>query len=341
MTIRINTKSLYNSGEEIQNKILKRFSMFDGTGYDLTNATSYEEALSNAGLNYTAVKSPLYLENGTRVEGYFASTKSDEPNAVLGIVGNQYVPIGNYEAFNVAEEIVNEGWARYEIGGPSMGSKNTIDFARSFLVLRGDDFEIKDDVFNSFVIFNNSFDGSTGIRYRIICQRVVCLNGMVRLLGGAKNQLMINIQHSKTASDKIKIASDIMKKRREDIDIIKKEAELFINQGFSRSQFEKEIIPLVLKTKKIVENDKDRERGQERIDNMVTQLLLAYDTDDVQNYNNTAYKVLLALSDWETHSAPLRDTRNGQIYLNRVTQGMVVTTAVANYIANTRGLILR
>lgn len=95
---------------------------------------------------------------------------------------------------------------------------------------------------------------------------------------------------------------------------------------------------MVLRHQKLVENNKERQRGQERIERLIEQVLQAYDADDVQNYNNTAYKVILAMSDWETHSSPLRDTGNDQIYMNRIAKGMLATRAVAEYIATTRGL---
>lgn len=76
-------------------------------------------------------------------------------------------------------------------------------------------------------------------------------------------------------------------------------------------------------------------------DGVGLELMSAYDAEDTQNYNGTAYKVLLALSDWETHAAPLRDSGNGQLYMNRVLKGMLTTTAVAKYIAESRGLMMR
>ncbi|MCM1393618.1 MAG: DUF932 domain-containing protein, partial [[Eubacterium] siraeum] len=158
----------YQSNSETRNKILCRFSMFDGAGLDLTSARSFDDALDMAGLDYTAEKAPIFLENGKKIENNFAVVKSDNPEHVLGVVGNQYQAVSNRDAFAIAEEIVNEGYASYEVGGPSMKSKNALDYAKSFLVLRGDDFNVGDDVFNSFVVFNNSFDGSTGVQFRVI-----------------------------------------------------------------------------------------------------------------------------------------------------------------------------
>lgn len=327
----------FDENAQTRAKILKRFSMFDGVGLDLRETTSYDEALINAGLDYTAEKKPMFLDNGIQIPNAFASVKSDT-NEVLGVVGNQYNPVSNRDAFAISEEIVNQGWGNYEVGGPSYGSKNTLNFAKSFLVVRGDDFEVGDDTFNSFVIFNNSFDGSTGVTYRVICQRVVCMNGMVRFLGGKKNQLQINIQHSKTAQDKIEAAKLIMRDKLSEIEQIKKEAEMFKSTKMTRAEFEKEIIPLVLKEKKLVENEKDRQRGEERVANVVAQLMQAYNADDVMNYTDSAYRTILAISDFETHASPLRDCGNSQFYMNNVTKGMLLTTAVAKYIASMKGL---
>ena len=331
----------YQSNSETRNKILRRFSMFDGAGLDLTSARTFDDALDMAGLDYTAEKAPIFLANGKPIENNFAVVKSDSPEHVLGIVGNQYQAVSNRDAFAIAEEIVNEGFASYEVGGPSMKSKNALDYAKSFLVLRGDDFNVGDDLFNSFVVFNNSFDGSTGVQFRVICQRVVCMNGMVRYLGGAKSQIRINVQHTRTANERIEKANKILMQRQNDIEFIKKEAQAFTAQHFTRQEFEKEIIPLILREKKMVENEKERERGYERVDQVVSELIQAYNADDVQNYANSAYRTILAISDYESHSAPLRETGNGQIYMNRIVKGMTLTTAVAKYIAETRGIKIR
>ena len=136
-------------------------------------------------------------------------------------------------------------------------------------------------------------------------------------------------------------AQKIIMQRRNEIEQIKAEAETFINQGMTRAEFEKEIIPLILREKKLVENDKERERGHERIDTVVRELLQAYNADDVQNHANNAYRAILAISDYESHNAPLRDVGNGQVYMNRAIKGMVLTTAVAQYIAKTRGIIVK
>lgn len=330
--------NLYNeNNRKSKDAVFKRFSMFDSVGLDISESETLDEALHGAGIDYKVKKVPIYFGDGTEIQDSFATVKEGEESRALGIVGKQYVPLNNEDAFSIAGELVDEGFAKYEVGGPSLGRKGIADYGKSFLVLKGDDFNIEDDVFNSFVVFNNSFDGTTGVQYKVVCQRLVCLNGMVRLLGDYKSQLYINIQHTKNAGDKISKAHDIILEYREKLLAIQKEAKEMIGIRFTRQQFESEIIPLILEKKGMVENDKERERGKERVERVVKEIVDAYNADDTQNYNNSAYKVILALSDFETHSEPLRNTGNGQVYMNRVLKGMVLTRAVANYIYSMYG----
>lgn len=334
--------SLYNLDRNVQQKILKRFSMFDSAGFDLTGCDTYDEALEEAGLDYTAEKKALFIMDDENkpieVTNNFAFVKSDEPARILGIMGNQYTPVGNRDAFAVAEEIVDEGLARYEVGGPSLGAQKTVDYGKSFLVLRGDDFKIGEDEFQSFTYFNNSFDGSSGVQYSTICQRVVCLNGMVRFMEGKGSQFRISIQHSKSALERIEQAKQIVMQRQHDIEAIKRQAELLIGTKYTEKEFVSTVIPQILKTMKLVEKDKERQRGAERIERVVDQLMGAWRSDDVQNYAGTAYRVLLALSDFESHSEPLKNTNNSHVYLNRITKGMALTTAALTVIESQKKL---
>lgn len=339
--INIINDSLYNKCEDVRKKVLRRFCAFDGIGADLTNCESYDEALEAAGLDYTAKKEKLFLENGTEIEGNFAVMKSDDPTKFLGIVGNQYTCVANRDAFSVAEELYKEGYMRYETGGPVLAARDKVDYSQAVLILRGDDFDVAGEPFNQFTILRNSFDGSTGVNFQVICQRVWCQNMATRYLGGKKNQLRINIQHSRTAEERISRANTLVVKRNQEIALIQKEAEAFIGTKFTRAQFEQTIVPTILKEMKLVENDKERQRGHEHVEKVVSQIISAYDAEDVQNWNGTAYKVILALQDFETHMTPMKDTSNKSVYLNRVSKGMLLTTAAAQVIASLNSFDMR
>lgn len=330
--------NLYDSNKELKNKILRRFSMFDNAGLDLTQCTTYDEALEAAGLDYHAKKTPIFLEGGIAIPDRYAVVTDEDPNTALGIVGKSYQPMNNREAFELIEEIVDEGKMSYEAGGITIGHKDLLDRSKAFIVCRGEPFYIHDEPYNQFLIARNDFTGLGGVTYMTIAEREWCLNGAVRYLGGKKSQLQISIQHSRNTQDKLQKTKFLINQQLEVIEDIKKEAELFAGVHMTREEFEKKIIPIVLEKRGLVEKEKERQRGQERLERTVGELLQAYNADDTQNYNNTAYKAILALSDYETHSSPLRETGNGQMYLNRIMKGMVLTTAVAQYIAQAHNL---
>ena len=105
--IRIYNNSRFNTApKETYNKVVKRFSMFDGTGHDLTDCNTYDEALLNGDLDYSAEKQKIFLEDGSLIKNHYAMVKSDDHNIVLGVVGNQYKSVGNRDAFAIAEELV-------------------------------------------------------------------------------------------------------------------------------------------------------------------------------------------------------------------------------------------
>lgn len=332
--------NLYGTTEG-KNVVLKRFSMFDGAGLDLTGCTSYEEALEAAGINYGGQKRPIFLEDGVQIKDKFAVVKSEGEPAVLGIVGKNYTPISNYDALAVAKTLVDErGDMHYEAGGPTVGNQNLVDYSRVFLTLRGEDIHVGDDDYNSFVNITNSYDGTTGVRFSVRFQRLQCLNGMTTYLGGKKNQLQINVRHTRDVEDRLLDAFKIIAEYRKETKKLLKEIELFKGIKFTREQFEKEIIPMVVGEKKLLKSEEEEEKkaNKERVEKVVSQLLQAYNADDVQNYAGNAYRVICALSDYETHSEPFRNTGNGQVYMNRVLKGMLLTTKVAQYIAATHGV---
>ena len=325
-----------------RDKVLRRFSVFNNAGIDLRHCTSLEQALQEGAINYGGELQNVYLSNGIEIPNNYCVTKTDD-GTPLGIVGKAYRPVANLDAFGVAGELVDNHGFKFEVGGASIGARQITDYARTFLVLRGEDVRIgKDDgeVYNTFVVFRNSFDGSSGIQYRFLTQRLICLNGMTRYLGGKKNQLWINIQHSESVNSRIEIANQAIREYSAEIAAIRAEASAFIDTPFSRAEFEREIVPSLLKTMKFNLAD-DSATNVAKMQRIVQMLLSAYDAEDTANYNNTAYKVILAMTDFESHYEPLRNTNNPSLYMDRALSGMMLTTAIATYIAQTRNVMMR
>ena len=319
---------------------LARASILDGMGFvDLRGCTSNEEALGKCGLLWRPVKVQTFLGDGTEIPHFYAVVKSDNLQEVLGIVKDQYQGAACLDAFASAEILNRMGEFKYDKGGSCYGAQNKMNHSKASLIMRADDIEVGGDIYQVFLVMNNSFDGSSGVKYMILFQRLVCLNGMMRYLGGKKNQFQINIQHTKSVHDRIKETNDILITKSNDVMGFRREFEILSNLKLSKEEVNHKIVPLFMKAMKLV-GDKQRERGEDRIARVLQQWALAYNADDVSNFIGTAWQVQLAISDYLSHADPLRDTKNPSLHFNNVTQGDVLTPVFRNYLKDQHGITL-
>src|SRR4051794_6541888 len=70
------------------------------------------EAIEAAGLNYQAELKSLFTTDGIPVPQRKGVVRSDTGD-VLGVVGNSYVPVQNFQAFGFLDAVVADGGLRY------------------------------------------------------------------------------------------------------------------------------------------------------------------------------------------------------------------------------------
>ena len=85
-------------------------------GTKLAQPATAREAIEAAGLNYRVDLKSLNTEDGTAVSQRKGVVRSDN-GKVLGVVGNSYVPVQNYQAFGFLDAVVAEGGLRYHTAG--------------------------------------------------------------------------------------------------------------------------------------------------------------------------------------------------------------------------------
>ena len=138
---------------------------------------------------YQVEKVPLYLGDGERVERWATVRKdlpSDDPDHVLGFVGAGYTVVQNVDAFSFFDEVVGEGKAIYTSAGVLGHGERTFVVARI-----PQEFYVKDDAYEEYVVLNNSHDGSYALRIMTCAIRVVCANTLSMALKTHKTQATI------------------------------------------------------------------------------------------------------------------------------------------------------
>lgn len=305
----------------------ERKAFYEGMGVTIDNCTSLESALKLSGLDFEVEKKPLYfadmMDNGypnfIEIKDQFSTVRSDTKQS-LGVVGKDYNILQNREAFDFLDEICAQG-AKFETAG--FFKKNG---AASYITMSTEPISILNDEWDNYMLFSNGFDGGSAVRVCLTNVRAVCRNSAILAIKKASN--IVSIKHSKVMYSKLEAAKEIMLANSKYLEALKKEAERLAVKPFSEEAFN------ALANKLFPIKTEESELVQIRNLALVEQLLKAYKQDDLQNFNGSAWKVLQAVSDFESHRPQLRKTKeisnagtpgfqvvmNGMPLLNRVYQ---------------------
>lgn len=274
----------------------ERKAWYETCGVKLDNVTSLETALKLSGLDFEVEKKPLYFGEGeglTLIDKQFATMRTDT-NQFFGVVSDSYQILQNREAFDFLDSLVLEG-AKFETAG--FFRKNG---AASYITMSAEPMNILGDNFDNYFMISNGHDGSSAVKVAITPIRSYCRNSAILALKKATN--VVSIQHSKTMADRLVAAKEILTANSNYLNELKIVAEELAVKPFSAEAFEalaRKLYPVKEDASEIVQI---RNLAQ------IEKLMKAYKEDDLQNFNGTAWKVIQAVSDMESHPTQIRKT---------------------------------
>lgn len=269
---------------------MTRTTTWNKIGTQISKANTVEEALNIANLNYTVEKVPVFLENGLKVPGAFA-TKKVGTDDTFGMVGEKYEIVQNLEAFNFVDTLLPEGMKFIKAGEtPKM----------VYIIASLPDTYILNDKVTPYLIFQNSHCGKSTLKATITPLRIICQNQFNWAFRKASNK--ISIRHTRSAKEKLETAKDILVHNSEYLDQFKLEAEKLATTKITKNQLDTIIqttFPILpeANTKSITNTEEKRER-----------FLLAYNAEDNQNFKGTAWGLVNAYSDFITHKELQKET---------------------------------
>lgn len=166
-------------------------------GKKLDHPPTSSEAIKAAGLDWDVIKQPLYAGHGRsrrRVWRQYAVVPADcweiANCPVFGIVGKEYVPLQNSEAFTFFDPVIKEGKATYETAG-ALGKGERV----WILVKMTDDMEINGcDAVQKYLLLFNSHDGHNCVQLKFTPIRVVCQNTLLRALSSGN---AVHVAHTR------------------------------------------------------------------------------------------------------------------------------------------------
>ena len=278
---------------EVESMFYVRKKPWHGLGVSVEEAPDSERALVLAGLDWNVFQKPIYLDKGEEINGFKANVR-DSDGSVLGVVSDRYKVVQNKEAFAFTDTLLGEG-VRYETAGSLQGGKKVWMLARL-----PREYIISGERISPYLVFTTSHDGSGAVKVAVTPIRVVCNNTLNLALKSASRSF--SMMHTQSVQSKIHDtlfrAENYMDKLGEEIERLKtiKVTDNMVNEYIEW------LLPLYqdatpLQVKNIYKlRDDIRTRY--------------HDAPDLKDIGKTAYRFINAVSDFATHSVPLRKTAN-------------------------------
>lgn len=288
----------------IETMFYTREKPWHGMGTRVETAPTSAEALKLAGLNWTVVPEPIFsLEPSsvfgssmTEIPGYMANVRSSDGKP-LGIVSDSYKIVQNTDAFAFTDNLIG-GDVRYETAGSLAGGK------RVWLLAKLPETKIVGDDLEQYLVFTNSFDGSTSVRVACTPVRVVCQNTLNFALRSARRSW--TARHTAKIDLRLQEAQDALRLAGDYTRALKTEAE---NLALARLS-ERELDDLINQLFPAATGAASK-IAEERVYMRREMFRMALDADDLQNFRDTKWQVLNAAADFADHAKPLRNTRDG------------------------------
>ena len=192
-----------------------------GLGVPVSNDMSAYEMMEAAQLNWSVKKQPMYFmpnednsnwvnnSTGVLVEDKMLLIR-EKDNMQLDVVGKNWHPVQNQEAFDFFYDWVEEGKMEMHTAGSLSNGKIVWILAKV-----NETFEVlKNDIVESYMLFTNPHSFGTSVNVRFTPIRVVCNNTLQLALGDNNNG--IRLDHTKKfdphlVRDTLGLATDSMR----------------------------------------------------------------------------------------------------------------------------------
>lgn len=273
-----------------------RETPWHGLGTRVMEAPGSEDALELAGLNWKVRQEPIYTDNNLLIPGYKANVR-DLDDKVLGVVTDRYKVVQNDEAFAFTDGLLGEG-VRYETAGTLLDGRKVWILARM-----PREFIINGEQISPYLVFSNTHDGSGAIKVAVTPIRVVCNNTLNLALSTAKRSW--SMVHTGDVQGKMEEAKQTLFMAEKYMSRLGSEFETLRKIELTDRQV-MDYIKLLLPYE-----NKDNSLHVRNINRLREDMQKRYfDAPDLKDVGNNAYRFVNAVSDFATHSEPIRRTKN-------------------------------
>lgn len=281
---------------EVETMFYTRTTPWHGLGQRVDDAQCSADALKISGLDWNVSQQLIKTEANQMISGYVANIRSSDQK-VLGIVSDRYKVIQNAEAFAFTDSLFSEGIV-YETAGSLKEGK-----CIWLLAKLPNKYQIADDEIDSYLVFTNAHDGSSGVKIAMTPIRVVCQNTLNMALNSAKRIWSTN--HVGNISDRLNDAKNTLLLADKYMYQLKLEGDILCKIPVPDKKvlaYLEHLIPYPEKASDLqIRNTKILREG----------FLQRYnEAPDLRCLPKNGWRFINAVSDFATHTEPLRKTKS-------------------------------
>ena len=197
-------------------------------------AMTAAQAIEAAGLDWEVVSEPVYRGgDGTslkEIANKRAIVRKDT-DEVFGVFSDGYTPAQNTAAFDLIDAVVGSGDAAFHTVGSLFGGRRVWMLCK----LQGDYRLDNGEKLESFILLDNSHDGTAALRMRLTSVRVVCSN----TLGAAtSSQAAFAARHTSGIMGRVSEARDLLGLRDAYMQRLIEDANRIAEQAWSHAEME-------------------------------------------------------------------------------------------------------
>lgn len=277
----------------VETMFYTRETPWHGLGTRVLSAPTSKDALRLAGLDWKVLQQPIWTE-GKEIEGYKANVR-DTDGKVLGVVTDRYKIVQNTEAFEFTDALLGEG-VRYETAGALSDGKRIW-----LLAHMPHQYIIMGEQISPYLVFTNSHDGSGAVKAAVTPIRVVCNNTLNLALSTAKRSW--SMIHIGNVGEKLGDARETLFQAEKYMGAVGAEYERLRQIKLTQRKV-MEYIEMLLP---LEENATPLQK--KNVMALREDLKMRYfDAPDLRDLGDNGYRLMNAVSDFGTHSEPLRKT---------------------------------
>lgn len=273
-----------------------------GLGTVVPGTVTSREAMELAGLGWEVEQQDMTRTNNdgsrTLIETHVCNVRSDNGEQ-LGVVGRDYRPVQNREAFTFFDDLVGDRLAMYESAGSLKGGKRVWILAK----IPKTYYVSAEDKWEPYVLMANGHDGTMGFRIMPTAVRVVCWNTLsIALSRAAASKVGVMFRHTKGITERVKEAREALGLMVTQFDAMDEAFHRFIEKPLTVDQGTDYFADVLRRTDAIAKVDDDAKDSEPK--NSLKTLLDLWQNDNhnlIGGMGRTLWGAMNAVTQWVDH----------------------------------------